>query len=79
MADWSQADQESKRVGDAHAILNTAVFGLYAASLGARRRRHYRMGETLGLGGGLIAWVSGYLGGHLSLVRDAGRDREFSR
>jgi len=42
MADWSQADQESKRVGDAHAILNTAVFGLYAASLGARRRRHYR-------------------------------------
>lgn len=75
MADWSEADRESKRVGVVHAGMNSAVAGFYASSLVARRKQHHRLGVALGVCGGLIAWVSGYLGGHLSLVRDAGHDR----
>jgi uncharacterized membrane protein len=77
MADWSGADKKSKRVGLVHATLNGTVLACYATSLVARRRQRHGLGVGLGLAGGLIAWVSGYLGGHLSLVRDAGRDREF--
>jgi uncharacterized membrane protein len=76
LADWSEADRESKRVGVVHAGLNSAVAGFYASSLVARRKEHHSIGVTLGVCGGLLAWASGYLGGHLSLVRDAGHDRD---
>jgi uncharacterized membrane protein len=76
LADWSEADRESKRVGVVHAGLNSAVAGFYASSLVARRKKHHDVGVALGVCGGLLAWASGYLGGHLSLVRDAGHDRD---
>jgi uncharacterized membrane protein len=76
LADWSEADRESRRVGVVHASLNSAVAGFYASSLMARRKKHHGVGVALGVCGGLLAWASGYLGGHLSLVRDAGRDRD---
>jgi len=76
IADWSEADRASKRVGVVHAGLNSAVAGFYASSLVARRKRQHGLGVALGVCGGLAAWVSGYLGGHLSLVRDAGHDRD---
>jgi len=76
LADWSEADRESKRVGVVHAGLNSAVAGFYASSLVARRKKHHGFGVALGVCGGLLAWASGYLGGHLSLVRDAGHDRD---
>jgi uncharacterized membrane protein len=79
LADWSEADQESKRVGVVHAGLNSAVAGFYAFSLVARRKEHHDIGVALGVCGGLLAWASGYLGGHLSLVRDAGHDRDHWR
>ena len=75
LADWSETDRESKRVGVVHAGLNSAVAEFYAASLVARRKEHHGVGAALGVCGGLLAWASGYLGGHLSLVRDAGHDR----
>jgi uncharacterized membrane protein len=75
IADWSEADRGSKRVGVVHAGLNSAVAGFYASSLVARRKEHHSLGVALGVCGGLVAWASGYLGGHLSLVRDAGHDR----
>lgn len=68
-ADWSTADRPSKRVGAVHVGLNGAVAGLYACSLIARRKRRHALAVALGVGGGIIAWASGYLGGHLSLVR----------
>jgi uncharacterized membrane protein len=67
IADWSETDRRSKRVGVVHAGLNSAVAGFYASSLVARRKQHHRLGVALGVCGGLVAWVSGYLGGHLSL------------
>lgn len=71
-ADWSTGRRPSKRVGAVHAGLNGAVAGLYACSLIARRKRRHALAVALGIGGGTIAWASGYLGGHLSLVRGVG-------
>ena len=72
LAEWKAADQVSRRVGVVHASINGVVAGLYAASAVARLRgRHWR-GVGLALAGGTGAWVSGYLGGHLSLVRKVG-------
>ena len=61
-------------MGVAHATLNTSALLMYASSLAARLSGRHRAGVALALGGGLFAWVGGYLGGHLSLVRNVGTD-----
>jgi len=73
MADWSRVeDQRVKRVGSAHAAGNTLVATMYLLSWRARRRGQHARGVMLGLGGGLLAWVTGYLGGHMSFARATG-------
>jgi uncharacterized membrane protein len=73
LSDWSAAqDPRVRRVGTAHALLNGAIGTSYFLSWRARRRGHHLRGVALGLTGGLAAWVSGYLGGHLSLTRGSG-------
>jgi|GEM_PF-369327 len=70
MADYSTVgDARIQRVGAAHAIGNSVVGGLYLMSWLQRRRGHYARGVLLGLGGGALAWVTGYLGGHMSFGR----------
>src|SRR4051794_10814959 len=70
LSDWSASDdQRVRRVGTVHAALNGAIATTYFLSWRARRRGHHGRGIVLGLTGGLAAWVSGYLGGHLSLTR----------
>jgi uncharacterized membrane protein len=72
-ADWSVVkDQRVKRVGAVHAIGNTAVAVLYYRSWRARRHGHHFSGVILGMAGGLLAWGTGYLGGHMSFARGAG-------
>ena len=72
LAEWRAAGEAPRRVGVVHAAVNAAATSLYAASFVARLRgRHYR-GVALALAGGSAAWVGGYLGGHLSLVRKIG-------
>jgi uncharacterized membrane protein len=73
MADWSTVeDQRVKRVGAVHAIGNTVVAALYYGSWRARRRGHHFNGVVLGMAGGIVAWGTGYLGGHMSFARGAG-------
>jgi uncharacterized membrane protein len=73
LSDWSATqDPRVRRVGTAHAVLNGAIGTSYFLSWRARRRGHHLRGVALGLTGGLGAWVSGYLGGHLSLTRGSG-------
>ncbi len=72
LAEWRSAGIVSRRVGVVHVALNATATTLYAASLLARLRGEYRRGVALALAGGGAAWVSGYLGGHLSLVRKVG-------
>jgi uncharacterized membrane protein len=78
-AEWVTTTGPDRRVGLVHALANLSAFGLYGASLVARRRgRHWR-GVGLGLLGGISAGVGGYLGGHLTIARKVGsRDAAFA-
>jgi uncharacterized membrane protein len=65
-------DARSRRVGAAHAIGNLGVLGGYAMSWNARRRGRHARGVALATLSGCAAWVTGYLGGHLSFARNVG-------
>jgi len=66
-------DPKSRRVGAVHALGNTIVLGCYIKSWSRRRSGRYLMGKFWALAGGSLAWVTGYLGGHLSLGRGVGQ------
>lgn len=72
LAEWHAAGEAPRRVGAVHAAVNGTATALYAASLLARLRGRHRRGVALAVAGGSAAWVGGYLGGHLSLVRKVG-------
>jgi uncharacterized membrane protein len=77
-AEWLATSGQRRRVGLLHATVNLAAFGLYGASLGARRRNRHGVGVGLGLLGGLTATAGGYLGAHLTVARNVGtRDPAF--
>jgi hypothetical protein len=66
------SDPKPRRVVAAHAAGNTAVAALYLLSWQARRTGRYQRGRAFGIAGGLLAWYTGYLGGHLSFARGVG-------
>ena len=72
LAEWKATDQVSRRVATTHAGLNGVIGVLYALSFLARLRGRHGRGVRLALAGGTLSWISGYLGGHLSLVRKVG-------
>jgi uncharacterized membrane protein len=72
LAEWRTTQGTARRVGAAHAMVNSTAWALYTSSLLARRRDRHSLGVALGLAGGLSAIVGGYLGGHLSLVEKVG-------
>ena len=65
-------DRRLRRVAAAHAAGNGLVAFLYLRSWVSRRRGHHLMGIMWGMAGGMLAWVTGYLGGHLSMGRSVG-------
>lgn len=73
MSDWLK-DQRPRvrRVGVVHALGNTIVAMLYFRSWKARRRGSHLVGVLYAMTGGLLAWFTGYLGGHLSLAYGVG-------
>jgi uncharacterized membrane protein len=66
LADWSLTTGKARRVGIVHALLNTAVAGLYGASLASRGTGRRRLGVALSSIGFGIAGVSAWLGGELA-------------
>jgi uncharacterized membrane protein len=73
LADYGTIDDpRARRVGVVHAIGNTGVLLLYGLSWRARRRGHHGRGVALAMAGGSGAWITGYLGGHLSFARRVG-------
>jgi uncharacterized membrane protein len=72
LAEWEATSGGARRVGVVHAGVNGTATLLYASSWMARRRGRHAKGVVLGIGGGLVATLGGYFGGHLSLVRKVG-------
>ncbi len=68
-AEWTHADDRTRRVGVAHAALNVAGVVTSAASYILRRRGWSPAGAVLTGVAGAAFGLGGLLGGHLSLVR----------
>jgi nitrite reductase/ring-hydroxylating ferredoxin subunit/uncharacterized membrane protein len=66
ISDWSYTGGGARRLGFVHGVVNTAIAGLYAASLVARARGNRTRGIALSsLGYGMLLFSS-WLGGELS-------------
>ena len=72
LAEWRDTGGGARRVGVVHAGINSTATLLYGSSWLARRRGAHRTAVTLGVGGGVVATLGGYFGGHLTLVRKIG-------
>lgn len=72
LAEWRDTAGGGRRLGVLHAAVNSTAMTLYGSSYLARRRGRHHLAVGLGVGGGLVATLGGYLGGHLSLVRKLG-------
>jgi uncharacterized membrane protein len=68
LADWRRLDEDARRVGAVHALVNDVALALYASSWLARRRGRHTAGALAALAGAAASGASGYLGGHLVLT-----------
>lgn len=79
LADWGHTGRRDRRVGVAHASLNSVAVLLFGASWISRGRDHHGRGTVLALLGGAVVGASGFLGAHLSLARNvSARDESFA-
>jgi nitrite reductase/ring-hydroxylating ferredoxin subunit/uncharacterized membrane protein len=69
LADWTVGDDQDRRVGLFHGLLNTAALGLQGASLGTRMAGHRGTARALAAAGFTVTAAAGYLGGHLVFSR----------
>lgn len=65
LADWQDSYGKERRVGLAHALLNSSALGLFSGALGMRLRGRRRAARPLALAGFLLAAAGAYLGGDL--------------
>lgn len=73
--DWLDTDPEERRIGIAHADLNSVALLLYLSALRHRRRGRGLRATVRSLLGFAALAASGYLGGHLSFRRGVGVNR----
>src|SRR6266480_951833 len=69
LGDWTVSNEQDRRVGLFHGLLNTAALGLQGASLGARMTGHRGTARALGTAGLTVTAAAGYLGGHLVFTK----------
>ena len=74
LKDWRYTSGGERRVGLAHAGLNTLALVAYGASWSLRRRGHRGAGIALSGLGGTALTGAGWLGGHLSYALGVGVD-----
>ncbi|MDQ2970590.1 MAG: Rieske 2Fe-2S domain-containing protein [Acidobacteriota bacterium] len=79
LTDWSATDARPRRIGVAHALLNSGATLLFAASLFSRRRRRRFTGRGLALAGYFTAVAAGFLGGELVSHEQIGVDHSSGR
>lgn len=65
LADWTVSNDQDRRAGLFHGLLNTVALGLQGASLGTRMAGHRGSARALGAAGLTVTAAAGYLGGHL--------------
>ena len=69
LSDWTVSNDQDRRLGLFHGLLNTAALGLQGASLGTRMAGHRRAARALGAAGLTVTAAAGYLGGHLVFTK----------
>src|SRR5262245_50889653 len=74
LADWHDTVDRERRVGLAHALLNSTALGLFVGSIAARGRGRRALGVGLSTAGWALAFGSSYLGGELVFRHGTGVD-----
>ena len=69
LSDWAVSNDQDRRVGLFHGLLNTAALGLQGASLGTRVAGHRGTARALGAASLAVTAAAGYLGGHLVFTK----------
>jgi nitrite reductase/ring-hydroxylating ferredoxin subunit/uncharacterized membrane protein len=69
LSDWTVSNEQDRRVGLFHGLLNTAALGLQSVSLGARLTGHRGTARALGVTSLTVTAAAGYLGGHLVFTK----------
>src|SRR5690242_4139897 len=69
LADWTVSDEQDRRVGLFHGLINTVALGLQGASLGTRMAGHRSTARALGAASLTVTAAAGYLGGHLVFTK----------
>jgi len=69
LSDWAVSDDQDRRVGLFHGLLNTAALGIQGASLAARMAGHRDTARALGVASLTVTAAAGYLGGHLVFTK----------
>ena len=67
--DWTVSNDQDRRVGLFHGLLNTVALGLQGASLGTRVAGHRGTARALGAASLTVTAAAGYLGGHLVFTK----------
>jgi nitrite reductase/ring-hydroxylating ferredoxin subunit/uncharacterized membrane protein len=67
--DWTVSNDQDRRVGLFHGLLNTVALGLQCASLGTRMAGHRGTARALGAASLTVTAAAGYLGGHLVFTK----------
>lgn len=74
LADWQHTNGRDRRVGTAHALVNSTSLALHLASVALRGRGHLGRGRLASAAGWACLMVGGYLGGHMVYRRQIGVD-----
>src|SRR5437879_5187811 len=69
LSDWTVSNDQDRRVGLFHGLLNTVALGLQGASLGTRMAGHRGTARALGAASLTVTAAAGYLGGHLVFTK----------
>ena len=69
LSDWTVSNDQDRRVGLFHGLLNTVALGLQGASLGTRMAGHRGTARALGAASFTVTAAAGYLGGHLVFTK----------
>jgi nitrite reductase/ring-hydroxylating ferredoxin subunit/uncharacterized membrane protein len=69
LSDWTVSNDQDRRVGLFHGLLNTVALGLQGASLGTRMAGHCGTARALGAASLTVTAAAGYLGGHLVFTK----------